>query len=105
MKKILLLLLIIVAGCASVETDTITITGIAVNRKGGPAVHADDDDMYFIEDAYSWDEKYVDKKVTVTGVLKVVPNPEPEDKTALVQRRDGTEPYLVIKKAKWALAE
>lgn len=104
MKKILLLLLITVAGCATVIRDTITITGIAGDSKAGPVVSCDSG-QYYIDDVGYWDETYLNKKVTVTGVLVSIPNPEPEDKTALMQRRDGTEPYLVIKKAKWALAE
>jgi uncharacterized protein YceK len=104
MKKILLLLLITIAGCASVSTDAITITGIAGDSKAGPVVNCDGN-QYYIDDVVYWGENYINKKVSVTGILVSVPNPEPKDNNVLVQRRSGTEPYLFIKNAKWVLAE
>jgi len=102
MKKLLLLLLII-AGCASTKNNQITVTGTAVNRKISAAEYSDKG-IYFIDDVNSWDEQYLDKQVTVTGTLTYEPNPEPEEKNVtLVQRMEG--PYYVIKKATWFLKE
>jgi len=99
----MLFLLLVIAGCASseIDTNTITITGQAVNRKGGPAIHSESN-VYFIQNEPYWDDKYVDKQVAVTGTVTFVPNPEPED-GKLVQRMSAS--YYTIKKATWVLKE
>ena len=101
MKKLLFLLLLAVVGCSSTKNQKITVTGTAVNRKISAAVYSDKG-VYFIDDINSWDEKYLDKQVTVTGTLTYEPDPEPEN-GQLMQRMSGS--YYVIKKATWALKE
>ena len=97
-------MLLVFYGCASVKNQKITITGTAIHTKGGPAVSADGN-VYYIDNLVYWNKENLEKKVTVTGILTYVPNPEPEDKNELRQYRGGLTEYLVIKEAAWVLKE
>ncbi|KOS06052.1 hypothetical protein AM493_08365 [Flavobacterium akiainvivens] len=103
MKKLLIFLSIAVAGCASVETDTITVTGVVGNSKAGHVINNENGE--YILEGVNLDSSYLNKKITVTGRLAYIPNPEPEDKSILVQRRSGTGDYRVIKNTKVILVE
>ncbi|MES2484449.1 MAG: hypothetical protein V4581_00650 [Bacteroidota bacterium] len=103
MKKLLFLLVLTITGCSSTKNQEITVTGITEYWKEGSAVHTDNG-VYFIDNVV-WGEKYLGKKVTVTGILTRVPNPEPEDTNKLSQHRSGMTEYLVIKNATWVLKE
>jgi hypothetical protein len=90
------------------DTTKITVVGTAIVIKSHAAVRTDDSLLYYLDGISNWDEKYIGKRVKVTG--KVVIREDPfglrstnPNITARPQPRlrDG----IYIKKAKWRLVK
>lgn len=78
MKNLLILLLFAVVSCKTANLPDITVSGIAENRKAGPVIVTDDNDVYYIEGiesldlSNSWHFEDVGWRISITGKLEVV---------------------------------
>ena len=84
-----------------------TVVGKALVVKNNAFVLTDDSLKYFLDGIYDWDEKYLGKRVRVTGklVIEKYQFRKSEDSivTAIPQQRLGT--WRILKKPKWTLVE
>ena len=78
----------------------ITVVGIAKDSKGA-AIVVTDTYHYIIDRLDAWSNKYLGKKVKVTGTLVTEEHKKQSTDSILVQERIGT--WHILKKAKWSL--
>lgn len=84
----------------------IFINGTAKNTKAGAVVISDDDKLYFIDSLSTWDSAYYNRKVTVSGTLKVETYSVADsfDEAGNLKQSSIGEKNIIIN-AKWELIE
>jgi len=86
--------------------NEITVVGMALVLKHTAAVRTNDSILYILDGIDDWKEKYLGKRVKVTGklVIKKYENTERNDSIKiLTQERRGI--WRIIVKPKWRLVE
>ena len=87
--------------------NEITVVGTTLVLKHHAAVRTDDSILYILDDIDDWKDKYLGKRVKVTGRLVIKEFQEEKSTnsiiTAISQRDYGTR--RIIKKPKWSLVE
>lgn len=95
MKNLLYLVVFTLVCCKPAKNEgAVTIYGQAVNMAYGAAVNAYGGGYYYIDGMQAWDESLNNKRVSVSGTLKLVTHelPQTEEKYHGVQ---GTQPVLM----------
>jgi hypothetical protein len=90
------------SGLASCNSSKITVAGTAINEKECAVVQTDQG-FYFLYSVNWWSERYLGKKVRVTGKLKIVNHERQSTDSMAVQERVGV--IKIIRKPKWRLAD
>ena len=89
------------------KESKITVVGKALVLKNNAFVLTDDSLKYFLDGVYDWDEKYLSKRIKVTGKLVIEKYEYQKSKdtivTAIPQQRYGV--WRIIKKPRWTLVE
>jgi hypothetical protein len=78
----------------------IAIEGVAQDAKAGAVIIADNKDVYYINGIDSWQSKYLNKRLAVTGVLVVVSGVESNDSILVSQSQPLKK---IIKKAEYRI--
>jgi hypothetical protein len=73
---VLFLMVILCQACATLNTNTmkdqlITVNGMAQNGKAGALLKSEDNTIYYIDGLGAWSPEMINRKVSVTGNLKV----------------------------------
>lgn len=94
--------------CNDNSPKRITVTGRAIQLKHDAAIRTDDSLIYYLNGIDDWEDKFIGKRVRVTGKLVVknydtlIMNSNPKI-TAIPQQRRGV--WKIIEKPKWKLVE
>ena len=70
MRNIFFLALVAIVSCKTANLPQITVYGVAKDAKAGAIIITDDNEVYYIDGQDSWPEKYLNKKLKVSGWLK-----------------------------------
>jgi|SRR6185436_8728795 len=84
-------------------TKKINVTGKALNTKAGAVVVTENAGTFFLDGIASWPDLYYNKRVEVSGKLKIVTRKKQSTELEIVAEWTGTRNY--IKNPKWKLAK
>lgn len=79
------------------QSRKITVIGKAYDAKRSAVIRTSTGRIYYLDELSSWENKYIGKKVRVTGLLTI----EYNKRDNRIQQVEGK--VYIIKKAKWIL--
>jgi hypothetical protein len=86
-----------------VKQEHIVVIGQTKNAKGGAIVVSKDNGVYYLEGIDSWNEEIYDKRVKVSGILKIENLKRSKQKPGIPMRAEMVGIKRTILKPQWEL--
>jgi hypothetical protein len=89
------------------DSMQVTVTGKAKNAKWGAIIVTKKSDVFYINKLNAWDARFYDKKMEVTGVLRIINHTKEESRTpdGHIRQAFHEGPQYILDKATWKQAQ